>query len=358
MVTLLLQQPATNKRTIERSSMRFTPLAYLLLSFLLAIAGCKEDNSKTSTMGSMQPSEDIGRTVRSDASTIDAQLLNIDAMQTVDSCIDCQDMNQTSTPSITVQLSSPVNGTTLPLGATVVFAGRVLSTNVDPTFVSSRIEIDGRIELPILPDQNGFFEVIAPDLTPGMHTATLSARLFPDIVESVSVEFNLDCTYLETFDEVLPTETWTVYGEHASVENAWLELTGNRNSTASAMVLTGFPIRPNALDIEFDLSIGKCELPGACNLDRDQSADGVAMSIWAIEPETFEEIWYSRWGHFLVKSTRLAEVGLTRPDSFHVEFDSFSNHCQGCGTLSEYEGCQNGHIDPSANNHIELHFKV
>jgi hypothetical protein len=336
--------------------MRPNTLVWIVLSLLLTLPGCKEDDSTTITMDSMNPAEDMGRTVRPDVTVVDAQVLNTDAMQPPDSCVECSDMSQDAVPSITVELLSPVNGTTLPLGATVVFAGRVVSRNVDPAFVSSRIEIDGRIDLPILPDQNGFFEVTAPDLTPGAHTATLTARLFPEIVKSVSVEFNLDCTYLETFDEALPTDTWTVYGEHASVENAWLELTGNQISTASAMVLTGFPIRPNALDIEFDLSIGKCAVPGPCNIDRDQSADGVAVSIWAITPDSFEDIWYSRWQHFLVKETRLTEVGLTRPDSFHVEFDSFSNHCHGCGTVSDYEGCQNGHIDPSPNNHIELHF--
>ncbi len=323
---------------------------------MVVMSGCKEDGLIPPGDMSISPPTDMGRTVGADIAMMDAEILTTDAMRSMDSCADCIDMGSENTPTITVQFLSPVDGTTLPLGATVVLTGQIVITGVDATFVSSRIDVDGQIELPVLPDQNGFFEVTVPVLDPGRHTATLTARLFPDIVETTSVEFNLDCTYLETFDEQLPTDTWTVYGEHAQVENTWLELTGNRTSTASAMVLTGFPISPNALDIEFDLSIGKCDLPGPCNIDRYQSADGVAVSIWAIAPETFEDIWYSRFQHFLLKSTRLQEVGLTRPDSFHVEFDSFSNHCHGCGTVSDYEGCQNGHIDPSVNNHIQLHF--
>ena len=94
------------------------------------------------------------------------------------------------------------------------------------------------------------------------------------------------------------------------------------------MVLTGFPIRPNALDIEFDVSTGKCPMP-ACEMDRSRSADGLAVSIWAVSPETFPALWASRFQHFLLKPHRLIENGIERPDS-HVEFDTFSNECGPC----------------------------
>ncbi|MGB0646665.1 MAG: hypothetical protein ACPGQS_05775 [Bradymonadia bacterium] len=328
----------------------FTPRLAAAVWILLLTFGCED--------GEQSPASQLDLSVSmptiSDAAVDDAQLVSIDAdVVTCDACVDATVIPE---PSLAVEFLSPSEGTTLPLGATVILTGRITATNVAPEFVSTRVTIDGLYELPVIPDQNGYFELSLPELTPGQHEARLTARLFPDIIAEAILTFNLNCTYLETFDEALPTDTWTIYGEHATVDRGWLELTGDRQSTASAMVLTGFPIRPNALDIEFDLSTGKCPMPGLCEMDRSRSADGLAVSIWAVSPDTFPALWASRFQHFLLKPHLLVENGIERPDSFHVEFDTFSNECGPCMPNSPYEGCPSGHNDPSPNNHVELHF--
>ena len=306
---------------------------------LLLMFGCDDDTQTSSTEIDLS----VGTPVIADAAIEDAQLVSIDA--DTSQCDDCVDAAVTPQPSLAVEFLSPSEGTTLPLGATVILTGQVTATNVAPEFVSTRVTIDGLYELPIIPDQNGYFELSLPELSPGEHEATLTARLFPDLTAEAMLTFNLDCTYLETFDETLPTDTWTIYGEHATIDRGWLELTGDRQSTASAMVLTGFPIRPNALDIEFDVSTGKCPMPGLCEMDRSRSADGLAV-LFGQSPETFPALWASRFQHFLLKPHRLIENGIERPDSFHVEFDTFSNECGPCMPNSQYEGCPSGHNDP------------
>ena len=70
----------------------------------------------------------MGRTVGADIAMMDAEILTTDAMRSMDSCADCIDMGSENTPTITVQFLSPVDGTTLPLGATVVLTGQIVIT--------------------------------------------------------------------------------------------------------------------------------------------------------------------------------------------------------------------------------------
>ena len=104
---------------------------------LLLMFGCDDDTQTSSTEIDLS----VGTPVIADAAIEDAQLVSIDA--DTSQCDDCVDAAVTPQPSLAVEFLSPSEGTTLPLGATVILTGQVTATNVAPEFVSTRVTIDG-----------------------------------------------------------------------------------------------------------------------------------------------------------------------------------------------------------------------
>lgn len=323
-----------------------TPFWAIAFVFVILSTGCDEKSSVGPSDRGLEL--DAARILEPDASEIDTRIVDTpDALIQVD---------MLSAPQLEVALDSPTQGELLPISAPITIRGRVALAPGDIAFVSTELTLDGRIDLSIQLDPSGGFETQIAALQGGEHVITLTARLFPDIVETTSVNFTVDCSYVENFDEALPTDTWTLYGDELGLVETWLELTNNRINTASAMVLTGFPIRPNALDMSFDVSTGKCTAPGPCNIDRINAGGGLALSIWSVSPDQFVEVWANRMGHFLLHPQKLLDTGFERPDSFHLKFDTFSNHCRpNCG-VDEYDGCGNPFTDPSPNNHVSMLF--
>ena len=96
--------------------------------------------------------------------------------------------------------------------------------------------------------------------------------------------------------------------------------------------------------------------PGPCQLDRIDAGGGLAVSIWAVNPAQFNDVWANRMGHFLLHPQKLIDSGFERPDSFHLEFDTYSNHCRDRCGVDDYDGCTNPLTDPSPYNHISMLF--
>jgi hypothetical protein len=317
----------------------------ILILAILAV-GCDEKSS--AGLSDLGLEVDSARTIEPDATALDTRIVD-----TPDALVE---MDVRSAPELEVVLISPAQDELLPLSGPIIIRGRVGLTPGDLAFVSTELTLDGATDLSIQLDPSGGFETQIASLQGGEHVITLTARLYPDIVKTTSVNFTVDCSYVENFDETLPTETWKLYGDELGLVGTWLELTNNRINTASAMVLTGFPIRPNALDMTFDISTGKCTTPGPCNIDRINAGGGLAVSIWAVSEPQFEDVWANRMGHFLLHPEKLSRSGFERPDSFHIEFDTYSNHCRAACGFDEYDGCTNPMTDPSPNNHISLLF--
>ena len=117
-----------------------------------------------------------------------------------------------------------------------------------------------------------------------------------------------------------------------NVPGGWLQLTTSGQSENAAMILTGYQVSPNNLDIEFDFSTGHVKTPVHVSaFVQERTADGMAISFWDIPLEAFADVWANRWQHYLLSPARLAQSGFERPDSFHVEFDTYPNHCTSCG---------------------------
>ena len=287
----------------------------ICLSLLAVPLGCADKNDS----GTTEMMSDMERSVSTDIGTADATVvLPTDAQIPTDVMV---------APELRVMLTNPTEGQSFAREDTITVQGQVSLSPGDIEFVSASLVLDGGIDIPIRLDPTGRFTATLPALIGGSHQVELTARLYPDIVVRDSVNFVIDCTYLETFDNDVNEDTWTVYGDHVGVLGSWLELTNNQVQTWSNMVLTGFPIRPNELDIEFDVSSGKCTEPGDCSRDRIHAGGGLALSIWNVDQMGFETVQENRMGHFLQNPRKLAESGARRPESFHIEFDTYSNFC-------------------------------
>ena len=163
----------------------------------------------------------------------------------------------------------------------------------------------------------------------GEHIVTITARVFPDQSFQASTQLFIECAYIETFDNELPMESWTYFVDDAmrarpqiqrhsdpNVAGGWLQLTTSGQSENAAMILTGYQVSPNNLDIEFDFSTGTCQDPGPCVGVQERTADGMAISFWDIPLTSFADVWANRWQHYLLSPARLAQSGFERPDSF------------------------------------------
>ena len=200
------------------------PIWFLICVLGMMTVACDEDPATDSTPE--QAMYDAGRAVSNDSSLRDAQVVETpDALTLTDI---------STAPELTVEIQSPMQNQLLPIETPVIIRGRVSLTPGDINFVSTQLTLDGSTDLAIQLDPSGGFETELPPLQGGQHSITLTARLYPDIVESTSVNFTVDCSYAENFDSALDTDTWRLYGDELGVVETWLELTNNRINTASA----------------------------------------------------------------------------------------------------------------------------
>ena len=315
------------------------------MSLLLTTLGCADTTQPLSNAAS----SDMTRTIEHDMAGLDVQLVN-----STDSALS---MDAHTEPQLTALITSPREGAQFTRQDVISVAGRVSLMPGSLEFASITLTLNDADPVPILMDPTGYFETTLSNLRGGSHQLTLTARVYPDIVVREVRSFEVSCNYQETFDGSLENNIWTVYGDNVGVIDHWLELTNNQVNTWSNLVLTGFPIRPNELDISFDVSTGKCPAPGPCARDRINSGGGLAVSIWNVDVDGFDDVMANRMGHYLLSPRKLDASGFTRTESVHIEFDTYSNFCGPCGDAQRgYDGCTNPFTDPSINNHVELHF--
>jgi hypothetical protein len=264
-------------------------------------------------------------------------------------------------PEVTfnLTLSSPELNGQYAIGQSVEVQGHVEVIGATLDFTVLDLTLDGALSIPFtLNTETGALTATLEELSAGAHTLTLTARVHPDYVAEVTTSFEVLCDTLNRFDEALSEDLWLTLGAALWDPRQWLELTNNQVNTSGGIFYTGAQIRPGDLDIEFDFSTAKCLEPGLCDRDRIHTGGGLAVSFWAISPASMPTLWDALSGGGLghtVWDRRLMEQNLERVESFHIEFDTYSNHCGACGTQAPYDGCGNPFYDPTHENHVAVH---
>lgn len=331
---------------------------------LLLMLGCKDKGDTNGDLGESLPQD------RMDATSSHPDVFLLDE---ADVSLD-EGVQDAMVAQLSVEFTAPMSDQVIELGETLTIAGQVTTDTPEVVpFVATNLMLNDVVSLSVELDENGRFETTLDADQQGENVLVFTARLYPNVVATSEVRFRVvDCTYAENFDETFNPDVWTIYEctranndrngpclddvETLIQRDGWLELTNNQLFTASAMLLTGFGIAPNNLDLEFEVSTGKCEVPGDCDRQRIDAGGGLAVSIWNIGPDDFEQVWANRLSHFLLSPEKLRDSGFRRPESIHIEFDTYSNSCsQICGE-NGYDGCGNPATDPSPNNHIQLQF--
>ena len=341
----------------------FNDMSRIWLIVSLIVLGCEDNNEHAEATASM--------------SDVSVEQPDIFLVNQVDAALDAEvpalDMSAQAV-ALDVVLNSPSEGMRVALGEPLSITGNVITSDVSTLpFIAVSLVLNDVESLPLELNDEGQFETGITPLQLGDNQIVLTARRFPDVEVETVVRFNVvNCAYTEDFNETFDPEAWTIYEctrapndrngpclENVDTllqRNGWLELTNNQLFTDSAMVLTGFGVAPNNLDLEFDVSTGKCEAPGDCDRQRIHAGGGLAVSIWNVGPEEFERVWSNRLQHFLLHPEKLRASGYERPESIHIEFDTYSNSCgPRCGQ-DGYDGCVNPFTDPSSSNHIQLQF--
>ncbi len=265
------------------------------------------------------------------------------------------DMNLTS---LSIIIDSPAEGMSFISDEDIIVRGLVSVEGGSLEFVGVEATLDESQNIPVLLDrESGAFTLVITEPSPGEHILSIRAAIAPDHrVESLR-RFTVSCPMENEFDQPLDPTMWVARGPAIRDNRGWLELTQNQINTRGALFWAGSPVQPGDLDLEFSFSTSKCEEPGECTLNRINAGGGFSINFWDIRPQELEALWEvtSGLGNVTPK-TLLDEQGMSRIDSFHIVFDTYSNTCTPCSEPRNFDGCGNRHEEPTAVNHVSLIF--
>ena len=337
------------------------------LSFGISAMAC--DDSRGASENNPSPQEagqDVAFDGPDDASSsadaappsADSELpLDADAIEDSESATDSDEPDLAPPPPVlTLSLEQPTMGEVFEDDAPVAVRGLVTVEDGDLEFVVVDLDLDGASRVPVSVDRaTGIFQAVIPELLPGDHAITVNARVAPDVRDAVTHTFTITCEQVNTFDAPLDVDQFLSFGPAVRDTRGWIELTQNQINVQGGLFWSGTPVSPGDLDISFSFSTSKCEEPGPCNIDRVRAGGGFAVNFWDVTPARLEQLWRVTGGlGNTTPSRRLEEEGIDRGESFHVLFDTFSNSCEPCGQNAPFDGCGNGHFDPTDVNHVSV----
>ena len=346
-----------------------TTLFYLIALICPLVQGCDSSiSSSIDTQASTPtPSSDLDQTLSTEDQSIASDLslpdlalwMSEDMSPPLDLTMESQEQRDATLPSATVDLSfiSPQDGMEYQAEDLIEIRAQITVEGTSLEFVALDLKLDEMTSIPFTLDQNTHLltaQFTAPS-RPGEHTLSLKASLFPDYqVQSVQT-FTVACELTNPFNDPLSDQQWLSFAPAIHDARGWLELTQNQLNTKGGIFWTGETLQAGFLDVEFDFSTSKCMEPGPCSLDRINAGGGFAVNFWNLPLNQLEPYWSITrgLGHTLSHSD-LQEAMLTRPESFHVVFDTYSNNCMRCGMQGEYNGCGNQHYEPTHVNHVAI----
>ena len=268
------------------------------------------------------------------------------------------EMADVSTPRLSLNLDSPTEGLRYETNDDITVRGSLSVEGASLEFVAVEAIFDEAESLPVLLDrESGALSTVISAPNPGEHSISIRAAISPNVRVEETRRFSVNCPMMNDFDEPLDPTQWLAKGPAIRDERGWLELTQNQLNTRGAIFWAGSPVRAGDLDLRFAFSTSKCEEPGPCEINRIDAGGGFSINFWDVRPQELESLWeVTRGLGHAIPQVLIDERMMSRAESLHIVFDTYSNTCTPCGVQSDYDGCGNQHEEPTTVNHVSLIF--